>query len=87
MRVVILDDFRRDFARLPKELRQRTRKALALLEANPHHPSLHTKKMKGPREVWEARVSLSHRIIFTWEADCIILRRVGPHDILKKETS
>jgi hypothetical protein len=42
--------------------------------------------MKATREVWEARISYSYRMTFVWEGDLIILRRVGAHDILKKET-
>jgi mRNA-degrading endonuclease RelE of RelBE toxin-antitoxin system len=80
------DQFRACYRRLPKHIQDQVDKALTLLKENPQHPSLHTKKMKATREVWEARISYSYRMTFVWEGDLIILRRVGAHDILKKET-
>jgi len=41
--------------------------------------------MQGAMEVWEASVTKSYRITFQRAGDAIILRRVGTHDILKKE--
>lgn len=86
MKVHILDDFRRDFDRLPKRIRKKARQTMAVLEENPFHPSLRTKRMQGVKDVWESRVTLSYRITFSWEGDEVWLRRIGPHDILRKET-
>lgn len=77
--------FKTCFGRLPKHIQVQVEKALALLQEDARHPSLRTKKMRGTRGVWEARVTYSYRITFSWDANLIILRRVGAHDILKKE--
>lgn len=87
MRFRLLDSFTRDYRRLPKHVQGQADKALALLEKNPRHPSLHTKRVRGTPDIWEARVSLSYRLTFQWERELIILRRLGTHDILKHETS
>ena len=76
-----------DYERLSRDAQLLVDKAILLLETNPRHPSLQIKKMKGTKHVWEGRASISHRFTFEWEGNVITLRRVGPHDILKKETS
>lgn len=42
--------------------------------------------MHGVRNLWEARVSLSYRFTYQMEGDRLVLRRIGTHDILKRET-
>ena len=51
---------------------------------NPRHPSLHVKKLKGTDKL-EIRVSKGYRLTFRFADDVLELRRVGTHDILKKE--
>ena len=78
-----LDSFKKDFRDLSPEIQKRVDKQLVFLVLNPHHPSLHTKKMNDPREIWEAKVTESYRFTFQIEKDIYILRRVGTHDILR----
>ncbi len=78
--------FRRDYESLPQEVQSRADKAIRLLQTNPRHPSLQSKKMHGVEGIWEARVSISQRITFELAGDTLILRRIGTHDILRKET-
>jgi mRNA-degrading endonuclease YafQ of YafQ-DinJ toxin-antitoxin module len=85
LKVSRTESFARDFKRLPKDIREHAERAIRLLAENPHYPSLRTKKMQGPGDVWEASVSLSWRMTFHWRGDELILRRIGTHDILKQE--
>ncbi len=78
--------FASDYKRLPKDIQDRVDEAILLFEQNPRHPSLQIKKMKGTKNIWEARVTSSYRFTFDWEGDVVTFRRVGTHDILKKET-
>ncbi len=78
--------FDSDYKHLPKEIQERVDEAILLFEQNPWHPSLRIKKMRATRDVWEGRVTRSYRFTFEWEGDVVTLRRVGAHDILKKET-
>jgi len=41
--------------------------------------------MKGLEDIWEASVSMSYRITYQLAGNVLILRRIGTHDILKKE--
>lgn len=86
MKLQFTEAFRACYRRLPKEIQRRVDKTLLLLKENPRHPSLHTKRMKGTHGIWEARVTLAYRITFAWLEDTAILRRVGTHDILNRET-
>jgi len=57
---------------------------LEYLIRNPRHPSLRVKKLRGT-DKFEIRVSKGYRLTFRFADDVLELRRVGTHDILKKE--
>ena len=84
-RVSRAESFARDFRSLPKEIQERAERAIRLLASDPSHPSLRTKKMHGVSGVWEASVTMSYRLTYQRTADSIILRRIGTHDILRRE--
>lgn len=86
MKFRALKTFQKDFRKLPQVMQRRAEDALRLLAQDPRHPSLHTKKMEGTEGIWEARVSRSYRFTFHREGDIIVLRRIGTHDILQKES-
>ena len=75
--------FRKAFTALPGNIKERARKQLALFLEDPGHPSLHTKKMEG-HNIWEGRITRDYRFTFTVAGDTHTLRRIGPHDILKR---
>jgi mRNA interferase RelE/StbE len=82
MHFIRTDRFKRDFRDLPERIKRRAEQALRFLSTNPHHPSLRTKKMEGQRDpegrdIWEARVSRSHRFTFAIDGDTYILYRIG----------
>jgi len=84
MRLLFTKNFVRNYRKLPQEIQKAVDKQLELLLTNAQHASLAIKKMKDPRNIWEARVTLSHRFTFQIEGDIYILRKVGSHDILKR---
>ncbi len=70
---------------LPVPIRKKVDKQIRLLSEDFHHPSLHTKKVKGAQGIWEARVDIACRMTFEIIDDTIFLRVVGHHDeVLKK---
>ncbi len=75
--------FGRDYKDLPQEMRMLLVKKFALLLNNMRHPSLRTKKMEGHEGIWEARITKGYRFTFQKEIYGYLLRRVGPHDILR----
>lgn len=72
--------FRRAYKSLPEDARLRVKDTLRKLTANPRYPSLQVKKIKGTKDIWEARVSLDYRLTFQIIKDYFILRNVGRHD-------
>jgi len=82
MRLRPQDGFKENYERLQPDEQALVDKALEFLAENPRYPSLRLKKLKGYKEVWEARASRDLRFTFKWEHDIITLRAVGHHDEL-----
>lgn len=76
--------FLKQYAKLPLSIRRKVDRQVRALTTSFRHPSLHTKRIKGSQAIWEARVDYQHRFTFVIDKDRIILRTVGPHDILKQ---
>lgn len=84
MKYKITAPFEKDYAKLPVEIKTKFKKQLTLLLTDPAHPSLRLKKMKGHKNRWEVSITFAYRFTFELMEDCYILRRIGPHDILRK---
>ena len=84
MNVQTTRPFDRDYARLPNNIKVRVDKQLALLLENPLHPSLQLKRIRGTDDIWEARITGSHRMTLSVVGETYILRRVGAHDVLRQ---
>lgn len=69
-------DFWSSYRALPADIREIADKAFALLKENPHHPSLHLKKVG---QYWSARVGLRHRAVGVQATDGILRFWIGPH--------
>ncbi len=73
--------FTKAYLRLPFEIRAKIKKALALLEENPRHPSLQTKPIKGAHGFYEARVDINYRMTYIrLSDDTVELSNVDKHD-------
>ena len=84
MKVQTTRPFDRDYARLPQQIKDQSYKQLALLLENPRHPSLQLKKMRGTADIWEARITRGYSLTLLMVGDTLILRRIGPHDVLRE---
>ncbi len=61
-------------------------KFLKLMEENPQHPSLRTKKIQGTEAIYEASINMAIRVTFHYvKPNTIYLRNVGEHKIPKDE--
>lgn len=80
---IYLPRFKRDYKKLSSSSQKRVKKALFQMERDLKYPSLKVKKIKGTRDIWEARASDTIRITFNLSGNTIILRTVGKHDILR----
>jgi mRNA-degrading endonuclease RelE of RelBE toxin-antitoxin system len=76
--------FLKDYRKLPNYLKSQVDKQLSLLIQNPRHPSLNLKKLKGT-DNFEIRISKGYRLTISYHDNILELRRVGTHDILRKE--
>jgi len=53
---------------------------LELMDLNPKHPSLRTKKIKGVSDIYEASITMNYRMTWQYYKDGILLRNIGEHD-------
>ena len=76
-----------NFLRLHPELRKPYAKTLALLEANPHHPSLRLHALSGRLTgVYSVSINVSYRITLELliQDQTIVPINVGDHDTVYK---
>jgi len=85
MKLYPTKDFIECYESLPQRIQKQADKQLGLLLQNLHHPSLRMKKMKGVKNIWEARVTKDYRFSFGIKGDTYILRRIGKHqEVLRR---
>ena len=72
--------------RLDPFLCDRVDKQLSFLLQNPRHRSLRLKRLVGT-DRFEIRITAGYRLTFRYDEEVIELRRIGSHDLLKKEGS
>lgn len=71
------------YKKLPEELKDKTKKAIKLLQENPGYPSLGHKKMAGQEDVFEIRITKNYRLTYQKIGSTVYLRKVGTHDLLR----
>lgn len=79
MRHFALPRFWHAYRQLPQETQQLADKNFALLQADPHHPSLHFKKVGRNKQLWSARVGAHYRALGMEQLDGIVWFWIGPH--------
>ena len=73
--------FRKRFAALPDDVRNQARVAYRLFLMNPHHSSLHFKRVHRTEPIYSARVGRSYRVVGLLEDDDVIVWFwIGPHE-------
>lgn len=77
--------FKKEYKALSKEIQEAFDNKLALFLDNFNHPSLRIKRITGTIDRWEGSVTMNYRFTFQFEAGKVLFRRIGTHDILKKE--
>lgn len=73
-KIIYLPHFKRDYKKLTSIAKEKVKKAIFLMEDDLRYSSLQVKKIKGTKNIWEARASKSLRITFNIEGNIIILR-------------
>lgn len=72
--------FWRCFGELPIEVRRQASTAFRLWRADPAHPSLHFKRIKGKMPVYSVRVGSAHRALGSLQGDRVLWFWIGDHD-------
>lgn len=71
--------FRRAFAELPDEVKERARDAYRLFRDNPDHPSLRFKRVHPTDPIYSVRIGLGYRAVGAMEGDTIYWYWIGGH--------
>ncbi len=81
MRLERTERFKRAYKKLSQQEQEQFKKALSnMLQHGARYPGLHVKRIKGTRDIWEARVSRGCRMTFEIGGDRLTLRNIGEHD-------
>jgi len=64
---------------LPEDVRELARKNHRLFMANPDHPGLNFKKLRGAGNFWSVRVGRDYRVVGQRDGDAITWLWIGPH--------
>jgi hypothetical protein len=68
------------YARLPRRVQRQARRAYQKWKENPHHPSVHFKRVDDEEPIYSARVSAAYRALGILEGDTVIWYWIGSHD-------
>ena len=84
MKIACTKRFKRDFQKLPHQIRKAAAKQITQLLLDHTHPSLHLEAIVGHKGLLSARVDRRYRIslIHLQEEETLVLRRVLDHDDL-----
>lgn len=64
---------------LPQQVRDLADKNFERLKVDPHHPSLHFKKVGRTKHLWSVRVGSHHRALGIEKSEGIVWFWIGPH--------
>ena len=85
MKIDRTERFKKDFFRLPDNVRKAASKQISMLLIDHKHPSLRLKSIKGWEGKYSVRVDRRYRIALSFMGeDTILLMRVLDHDELYK---
>ena len=79
MNSVTTERFRRAFEALPPSVRRRARRAYAIFQRDPSHPSLRLKQVHRTRAIHSVRVGLGYRALGVREGDTMVWFWIGSH--------
>ena len=83
MNIFYTSKFRREYKKLPKEVKSRAEKNETLFRKNPFDSRLDTHKLHGRlKDFWSFSVDFKYRIVFEFgDSSTVYFHSVGNHDI------
>jgi len=85
MKIRRTDRFKKDYQKLPSDIRERVDQKLSFLIRDPRHPSLRIHKLRGMEGLWEFSVTMNYGVIFEIEGQYYVLLGVGSHRIVDRK--
>ena len=80
--------FKREFSRLPADVKRAAVNKFDLFTMNWRHPSLKIHKVVGAlwhgRQVFDLSVTDKYRVLFIIDGDVVVSFSIGPHSIVSK---
>lgn len=84
-KIILTDRFEKNYKKLNTKIKKQLKKKIEIMQDNPFHPSLRTKRIQGTNDLFEFSVNMDVRVIWHYEDDkLILLLDIGHHDILDK---
>lgn len=75
----ITEDFLACFRQLPDAVKEQIRKSYQLWRANPRHPGLHFKRIRGQTQIYSVRVGIDWRAVGLLKDDTMTWFWIGSH--------
>jgi mRNA-degrading endonuclease YafQ of YafQ-DinJ toxin-antitoxin module len=82
-KIYATDKFINANQKLTADEKKQVIKTVAILQRDPRHPGLQSKKIKGQTGLLECRVNKDLRILWQYRDDIIVLLAVGRHKIVE----
>ena len=79
-----LPRFWQHYRELPEAVQRLADKNYELLKADPHHPSLHFKKIGTREQLWSVRIGVHYRALAVEKPDGIVWFWIGTHSEYEK---
>ena len=73
------DRFWKCYDQVPADVKKQAKEAYRLFQVNPHHPSLHFKRIHSTRPIFSVRISRNYRAVGVLHEDEILWFWIGPH--------
>lgn len=64
---------------MSEDVRRQAKRAYALFQQDPHHPSLRFRNVHPTRPIFSARVGIDYRVVGLRDGDEIFWFWIGPH--------
>ncbi|GBO54861.1 hypothetical protein APA_2912 [Pseudanabaena sp. lw0831] len=79
MKSITTTAFRKTYAQLPIQIRERAYEAYLQFKEDPSHPSLRFKKIHSELPIYSVRISKNYRAVGQLDKDTIIWFWIGSH--------
>ncbi len=85
MRIIYSSKTKRDYKKLPSEIKEKAKEAIKRFQKNPFDEKLNTHKLKGKlKNFYSFSIDNNYRIIFEFDEDGdVYLHKMGDHDIYR----